>query len=46
MDIYEAIYSRRSVRDFEDKEIDIEIVKKIINAGLRAPTNNHMRLEL
>jgi nitroreductase len=43
MDTYEAIYSRRSVRDFEDKEIDIETVKKIINAGLRAPTNNHMR---
>lgn len=43
MDTYEAIYSRRSVRDFEDKEIDNELVKKIINAGLRAPTNNHMR---
>ncbi|NLO09521.1 MAG: nitroreductase [Clostridiales bacterium] len=43
MDTYEAIYSRRSIRDFEDKEIDIEIVKRIINAGIRAPTNNHMR---
>lgn len=43
MDIYDAIYARRSVRDFEDKQIDIEVVKKIISAGLRAPTNNHMR---
>jgi nitroreductase len=43
MDIYEAIYLRRTVRDFKDKEIDIEIVKKIIDAGLQATTNNHLR---
>lgn len=43
MDTYQAIYTRRSIRDFEDKEIDLEIVKKIINAGLKAPTNNHLR---
>ena len=27
MNTYEAINMRRSVRDFEDKEIDIEIVR-------------------
>jgi len=43
MDVYEAIYSRRTVRDFKEKEIDIEIIKRIIDAGLRAPSNNHMR---
>jgi nitroreductase len=43
MDIYEAIYSRRTVRDFEKKEIDLVIVKRILDAGLRAPSNNHMR---
>ncbi len=43
MELYDAIYSRRTVRDFIDKEIDIEILKKIIDAGLQAPTNNHMR---
>jgi nitroreductase len=43
LEIYEAIYSRRTVRDFKEKEIDLEIIKKIIDAGLQAPTNNHMR---
>jgi nitroreductase len=43
MDIYEAIFLRRTIRDFSDKEIEIDIIKKILNAGLQAPTNNHMR---
>jgi nitroreductase len=43
MDVYEAIYSRRTVRDFEDKKVDMDTVKKILDAGLHAPSNNHMR---
>ena len=43
MDIYEAIEKRRTVRDFEDKSIDPKIIKKILSAGLKAPTNNHLR---
>ncbi len=43
MEVCEAIYSRRTVRDFIEKQIDIEIIKKIIDAGLQAPSNNHMR---
>ncbi len=43
MDIYEAIYGRKTVRDFQDKEIAPDIIRKIIDAGLHAPTNNHMR---
>ena len=43
MDIYQAIYARRTVRDFKAQEIDLEIIKKILQAGLRAPTNNHLR---
>lgn len=43
MDAYEAIRSRRTVRDFEDKKIDLAVVRKILDAGLRAPSNNHMR---
>lgn len=43
MELYEAIYSRRTVRDFIEKQIDVEIIKKIIDAGLQAPSNNHMR---
>ncbi|MCL2572935.1 MAG: nitroreductase family protein [Defluviitaleaceae bacterium] len=43
MDIYEAINTRRTVRDFEDRQIDMAIIEKIIAAGLKAPTNDHMR---
>jgi nitroreductase len=43
MDIYEAIFSRRTIRDFSDEKIEIDLIKKILNAGLQAPTNNHMR---
>ena len=43
MDVYEAIFSRRTIRDFSDKQIETDLIKKILNAGLQAPTNNHMR---
>ncbi len=43
MDVYKAIYTRRTVRDFKEKEIDMEIVRKILDAGMQAPSNNHMR---
>lgn len=43
MDLYSAINQRRTIRDFEDKEVDMEIIYRIINAGLKAPTNDHMR---
>ncbi len=43
MELYEAIEKRRTIRDFEDKPVDMEIIKKIIAAGLKAPTNNHLR---
>lgn len=43
MDLYEAIKKRRTIRDFEDKEVDHEVIEKIIQAGLKAPTNDHMR---
>ena len=43
MDVYEAIFSRRTVRDFQEKEIDPEVIKRILNAGLHAPSNNHLR---
>jgi nitroreductase len=43
MELFEAIYSRRTVRDFNETRIDPETIKRIIDAGLQAPTNNHMR---
>lgn len=43
MDVYEAIKTRRTIRDFKDKPIDQNIIERILTAGLQAPTNNHLR---
>ena len=43
MDFYEVINSRRTIRDFEPFEIDNEVIERIISAGMKAPTNDHMR---
>lgn len=43
MNMYEAIAKRRTIRDFEDKPIEMDLVERIIDAGLKAPTNNHLR---
>lgn len=43
MDFYEVIGKRRTIRDFESVDISDEIIERIIGAGLKAPTNDHMR---
>ncbi len=43
MDLYEAIYNRRVTRDFKDQVVPDEVLKRIINAGLQAPTHDHLR---
>ena len=43
MDLYSAINQRRTIRDFQDKEVSMDIIHRILNAGLKAPTNDHMR---
>ena len=43
MNIYEAIHTRRTIRDFSDRQIKMSVIERIINAGLKAPTNDHMR---
>ena len=43
MELFEAINKRRTIRDFENEVIPKEILEKIISAGLKAPTNDHMR---
>ena len=42
MELYEAINKRKTVRDWQNKNVDINAVKRIIDAGLKAPTHNHM----
>ena len=43
MDLYEAIEKRKTCRDWQDKEVAMEAIKRIIEAGLKAPSHNHMR---
>ena len=43
MDFYEAVYKRRTVREFLDKDVDFEAIKRILEAGNAAPTWNHNR---
>jgi len=38
MKVYDAIISRRSIRRFQQKPIDLEIIKKCLNAGRLAPS--------
>ena len=43
MEFYEVINKRRSIRQFEEKEIPQEILERILDAGLKAPSSNHQR---
>ena len=43
MELYEAMYKRKTVRKFLEKEVDFDAVKRILEAGNRAPTWNHNR---
>lgn len=43
MDLYEAIYNRHITRDFKDKVVPEEVLEKILNAGMQAPTHDHLR---
>lgn len=43
MDFYEVIEKRRTVRDFENETISSDVIKRILETGLKAPTNDHMR---
>lgn len=42
-EIYNVINWRHSVRKFLDKPIEEEKLRRILNAGLKAPSHNHMR---
>ncbi len=43
MDFYETIEKRKTVREFLDKDVDFEVIKRILEAGNKAPTWNHNR---
>lgn len=43
MELYEAINTRRTTREFSDKEVEFEAIKRILEAGNKAPTWDHNR---
>lgn len=43
MELHEAIRSRRTVRDFSDKEVPFEAIHEALCAGLKAPSHNHQK---
>lgn len=43
MDFYEVLEKRRTVRDFSDRKVTDEVLKKILAAAFKAPTNDHLR---
>lgn len=43
LEFYDVIRARRTVRNFTDQPIDPDAIKRILAAGLKAPTNDHMR---
>lgn len=43
MDLYEAIEKRKTIRRFDKRPIPDEIVKRVLNAGLKAPAGIHVR---
>ena len=43
MELYEVLEKRRTYRDFSNREVSDDILKKVIGAAFKAPTNNHLR---
>ena len=43
MEFYEAISKRKTTREFLEKEVGFEIIKRILEAGNKAPTWDHNR---
>ncbi len=43
MNFYEVLEKRRTYRDYSDREVSDEILKRVIGASFKAPTNDHLR---
>ncbi|MEW9124586.1 MAG: nitroreductase family protein [Thermotaleaceae bacterium] len=43
MELLEAIGERRTVRDFSQEKVDFEVIEKALQAGLKAPSYNHLK---
>lgn len=43
MEFYEVVSKRRSVREFQSKPVEADKVRRVLEAGLKAPSHNHLR---
>jgi len=43
LDFYDVINNRRTVRNFKNQSVEQDVIDRILDAGLKAPTNDHMR---
>ena len=43
MDVYDAIRQRRSVRKFEDRPIPEDVLNRVLDAGVLAPTGKNLQ---
>lgn len=43
MEFYKVINQRRTTREFLEKEVDFEVIKRILEAGNKAPAWDHNR---
>jgi len=43
MDLYDAVRKRRTVREFSQRPVPEECVRRALAAGLRAPSNAHLK---
>ncbi len=44
MDFNELLDTRRSIRDYEEKEVPLDLIKEIINDSIKAPNAGNMQL--
>ena len=44
MEFYEVVSKRRTVREFQTRPVEEEKIRRILEAGLKAPANAHLRL--
>jgi nitroreductase len=43
MEFYDVVAKRRTVRDFSEKPVDEAIINQVLEAGVKAPSYNHLR---
>ena len=43
MELYEAVACRRTVREFRPDSVSQEILRRVLGAGLKAPSNAHVK---